>query len=180
MAKIQNRAPCEPSELTIAAFPVNHWGHRVGRRRKERGYNGYLISGHGRRIVFVGDTAHMLDFSRQVPHHTEGEGSPERDPQARGEAVDLCVMPIGCYTMSHNHASPEETWDMFHQVQGRYLLAHHWRTFMLGPEPDFEPMERLLAASGPDSHRIVCKEPGGTFVLPAVPVPASAKAEPAF
>jgi L-ascorbate metabolism protein UlaG (beta-lactamase superfamily) len=74
-------------------------------------------------------------------------------------------MPIGCYTMNHNHASPEETWGMFRQVEGKYLLATHWRTFVLSPEPDFEPMERLLAAAGGDSERIVCEAPGGVFSL---------------
>ncbi len=144
--------------ITISAFSVNHWGARlrldrhalITGRRKKRSYNGYLISGHGKRVLFVGDSASVHDFSRRV-----GSDGP----------LDLCIMPIGCYSANHNHATPEQMWAMFRQVRGRHMLATHWRTFMLTPEPDFEPMQRLMAAGGPSAHQIVCREPGEVFSL---------------
>jgi L-ascorbate metabolism protein UlaG (beta-lactamase superfamily) len=144
--------------VTITAFAVNHWGSRLHVAsspdsrvaKKKRGCNGYAISGHGRLVVFVGDTANMDDFHRHV---------------ASDEPPDLCIMPIGCYSANYNHATPEQAWAMFRQARGRHMLATHWRTFMLSPEPDFEPMQRLLAACGPHSHQIICRGPGEVFSL---------------
>ncbi len=42
--------------ITVKAIRVNHWGART-LRDIYRGYNGYIIEGRGRRIIFGGDTA---------------------------------------------------------------------------------------------------------------------------
>ena len=43
-------------DVEIEAFEVNHWGARW-KVDKYRGYNGYIISRAGRKIIFGGDTA---------------------------------------------------------------------------------------------------------------------------
>ena len=149
-------------ELTVEAFPVNHWGARPTAHRPGRGYNGYVISGHGRRIVFVGDSGWMPDFSERLP-----DGP-----------VDLCILPIGSYDpWIRNHASPEQAWSMFRQSRADRLLATHWYTFILSVEPPLEPMVRLLAAAGDQAGRIVCRAPCEVYVLPLpVPCPAPSRA----
>ena len=137
--------------LTVRAFRTNHWGARDPNESIQRGYNGYVIEGHGRRVVFVGDTADMPDFAQRV-----GPGP-----------VELCILPIGGYNpYIHNHCSPEQAWEMFRKIGADALLATHWRTFIVSAEPVLEPMERLLAAAGNDARFVVCQAPGQTFAAP--------------
>ena len=81
-------------------------------------------------------------------------------------AVDLAVFGIGAYEpWEHAHANPEEVWSMFSAIdraapgRSRLLPIHH-STFELGAEHIDEPMERLLAAAGPDAGRIVGRDMG--------------------
>jgi L-ascorbate metabolism protein UlaG (beta-lactamase superfamily) len=55
---------------------------------------------------------------------------------------------------------------MFQQTHARYLLPIHWGTFKLSNEPMEQPMQRLIAAAGPEQNRIVLREIGGTWTLP--------------
>jgi L-ascorbate metabolism protein UlaG (beta-lactamase superfamily) len=142
--------------LTIAAFATNHWGRRPLRRKRPRGFNGYVISGLGSRILFGGDSAYVHDLCERA-----------------GGPADLCILGIGCYDPHvRKHATPEQAWGMFKQVQrptkqgGSWLLPIHWRTFLMTREPVMEPMQRLLRAAGGEAERIVCRAPGEAFVLP--------------
>ncbi len=56
---------------------------------------------------------------------------------------------------------------MFKQTGATWLVPIHWGTFRLGKEPVEDPMNRLLAAAGPESDRIVLREIGGTWTMPA-------------
>ena len=56
---------------------------------------------------------------------------------------------------------------MFQQSGARYLVPIHWGTFRLSKEPMDEPMRRLLAAAGPESGRIVIRQIGVPWSLPA-------------
>jgi len=47
-----------------------------------------------------------------------------------------------------------------------YLLPVHHSTFRLSREPLEEPMQRLLAAAGAESWRVVGGETGATWTLP--------------
>lgn len=141
-------------EVTLTAVQVRHWGARNGHDSVFRGYNGYVIECRGRRLFFAGDTAFM----------------PDLDARLKGAAMDLCLMPIGAYDpWPRNHAAPEEAWEMFQQARGSWFLPIHWRTFQLSREPLFEPLARLLQAAGSDADKVICREPGATFVLPASP-----------
>lgn len=141
-------------DVTVRAFRVVHWGERIGAPNHPRGYNGYVITGRSKTVIFVGDTA----------------GAPWNWGQMSGvSAADLVILPIGEYCYAVNHESPEQAWEFFNQVGGRKMLATHWRTFILSPRdvlPTFEPMERLLKAAGGHADAIVCREPGDVVEIP--------------
>ncbi len=141
-------------DVTVRAFRVRHWGERIGAPNHPRGYNGYVLTGHGRTVVFVGDTA----------------GAPWDWGQMSGvSSADMVILPIGEYVYAANHQTPEQAWDFFNQVGGKKMLATHWRTFILSPRdklPTFEPMERLTKAAGGRADAIVCKEPGDVVEVP--------------
>jgi L-ascorbate metabolism protein UlaG (beta-lactamase superfamily) len=135
--------------VRFSAFEAKHFGRRMPRAR-QRGHNAYVMSRQGVKILFGGDTAYIKNFADYV-----------------GNPFDICIFGIGCYNPNvRSHATPEQVWDMFKQVKGRWLLPIHWRTFLMTREPVMEPMERLLKAAGDEADKIVCKIPGEVFVLP--------------
>lgn len=128
----------------VSAFEVNHWGARI-RTDTYRGYNGYLIESGRYRVVFGGDTAYTDSFKR-----------------IRGASpIDLAVMPIGAYDpWIHVHCNPEQALRMANDMNADYVLPVHHQTFKLSREPFLEPVERLLAAAGSDSQRVVLQRIG--------------------
>jgi L-ascorbate metabolism protein UlaG (beta-lactamase superfamily) len=140
----------EVDGVRIEAVPVKHWGRRYPWDR-DRGYNGLLLTKHKRSVLFAGDTA----YTEQVALTLK-----ERRP-------DVVMFPIGGYDpYIANHASPEQAWDMFHEVNARYLVPMHWRTFRISHERPFEPYERLTAAVNGAAPKIVLHEIGQTWSLP--------------
>ena len=133
----------------VRAFEVQHWGARM-RSDVFRGYNGYLVEVHGRRFIFGGDTAYTQSF-RELK-----SSSP----------IDLAIMPIGAYDpWIRVHCNPEQAWTMANDAGANHILAVHHQTFKLGREGKYEPIERLLAASGNESERILFHEVGHEFHL---------------
>lgn len=123
----------------ITAFQVKHWGARM-RTDSFRGYNGYLIEAGKRRIVFGGDTAYT-DAFKQL---RESSGP-----------VELAIMPVGAYNpWIYVHCNPEQAWAMANDAGAELVLPVHHQTFELSHEPQFEPIERLLAAAGAQSERV--------------------------
>lgn len=138
-------------EVEIEAFEVRHWGARW-RRDRHRGYNGYIISREGRKIIFGGDTAMCGNFA---------------DLRGRGP-FDLALMPIGAYDpWISAHCTPEEAVKMANAAGAKYILPIHHQAFALGREPFEAPMERLETALERESERIVLREVGETAVLHA-------------
>jgi L-ascorbate metabolism protein UlaG (beta-lactamase superfamily) len=136
--------------IEVESLEVRHWGARMITDR-HRGYGGYLLRKHGRTIVFAGDTAYTDALA----------------PLGRRGRIDLAILPIGAYDpWIYNHASPEQAWQMAKEMGAAHLMPIHHSTFRLSREPLGEPIERLLAAAGPDGHRIVVTEVGGTWTLP--------------
>jgi hypothetical protein len=54
---------------------------------------------------------------------------------------------------------------MVQGIRARHLLPIHHSTFRLSREPVGEPIERLVAAAGPEAHRVAVTEIGQTFSL---------------
>jgi L-ascorbate metabolism protein UlaG (beta-lactamase superfamily) len=77
------------------------------------------------------------------------------------------VLPIGAYDpWIANHASPEQAWLMFRRLGAEYLLPVHHSTFRLSREPVDEPLQRLIAAAGPERWRLAAIEVGATWSMP--------------
>lgn len=127
--------------LTFRGLPVSHWGARV-RTDTFRGYNGYLIEGGGRRVIFGGDTADTREF-RQVK---------------TSRPVDLAIMPIGAYNpWIYAHCTPEQAYRMCDEAGAEHLLPVHHQTFQLSREPYTEPIERFLEAAGSHPDRVLTR-----------------------
>jgi L-ascorbate metabolism protein UlaG (beta-lactamase superfamily) len=140
----------------VRALEVRHWGART-RTDIHRGYNGYLLEAGRYRVLFGGDTAYTDTF-RSI---------------RSSRPVDLAVMPIGAYNpWIYAHCTPEQALAMANQANAEFVLPVHHRTFKLSNEPLGEPLERLLAASCPDEHRIAVREIGGEFQLGLDNVPS--------
>jgi L-ascorbate metabolism protein UlaG (beta-lactamase superfamily) len=141
----------EVAETRVESVEVRHWGARMVTDR-HRGYGGYLLTRNGTTVLFAGDTAYTDAFDRL----------------GRSVSVELAILPIGAYDpWIANHASPEQAWRMFRGLGARYLLPVHHSTFRLSREPIEEPVERLRAAAGAESWRIVAPEVGSTWSHPA-------------
>jgi L-ascorbate metabolism protein UlaG (beta-lactamase superfamily) len=139
----------EHDGLTIYGTGGKHWGART-LTDVQRGYGGFLVEARQRRVLFAGDTAYTEIYQ----------------PIGRSGGVDLAILPIGAYDpWIGNHANPEQAWSMAGQMGARQVLPVHHSTFRLSREPSEEPLQRLLAAAGPDADRIVGREIGETIQL---------------
>ena len=136
-------------EVTIQGFEVNHWGARW-KVDRYRGYNGYIISRGGKKIIFGGDTAWSESF---------------RTLRAEGP-FEMAIMPVGAYApWVCSHCTPEQAVRMANDAGAKYFLPVHFKTFPFGREGTAEPVERLDAAI--ESERIGWRDVGATFQLPA-------------
>lgn len=137
-------------KIDIIAFRVEHWGARK-RRDTYRGYNGYVLERHNRRILFGGDTALSDSFA---------------ELRASGP-IDLAIMPIGAYNpWIYSHCTPEQAVQMANEAGAHFIMPIHHQTFRLSSEDFREPIERFQAALHETPERIALREIGETFVLP--------------
>ncbi|MBV9763481.1 MAG: MBL fold metallo-hydrolase [Acidobacteriaceae bacterium] len=136
-------------QAKVTAFEVAHWGARM-RSDVYRGYNGYLIEAGRHRVIFGGDTAYTGSFQRlrsSLPIH-------------------LAIMPIGAYNpWIRVHCNPEQAWTMANHAGAEFVLPVHHQTFQLSHEPRLEPIERILAAAGPNPERVCVRQIGEDFHL---------------
>ena len=140
----------EVDGVRIEALPVKHWGSRYPWDR-DRGYNGFLLQKHDRSLLFGGDTAYTERLPAALNHRP----------------MDVAILPIGGYDpYIANHASPEQAWDLFHEMRARYLIPMHWRTFRMSHERPFEPYERLSTAVNGSARRLALHTIGETWSLP--------------
>jgi L-ascorbate metabolism protein UlaG (beta-lactamase superfamily) len=127
--------------LKITARQVRHWGARTF-YDQHRGFNAYLIESSDKRVLYGGDTAFHEHF-KDLPK------------------IDLAILGIGAYDpYIAAHATPEQAWTMADHCRAEQILPIHHSTFRLSHEPPHEPMERMLAAAGERSDRIVVREIG--------------------
>ena len=138
--------------LSVTAMGAKHWGVRWPPIGRAYGYNSYLLERGGTRMLLACDSAYTPLFNTLAPH-----------------PPDIAAFSIAAYDpWIHNHANPEQVWTMFQQTHARYLVPIHWGTFRLSKEPMDEPMRRLLAAAGPEVNRVVIRQIGAAWSLPAV------------
>lgn len=140
----------EAAGVTIEAVEVNHWGKRWPWERW-RGYNGYLFSRGGVRVLFASDTAY----------------TPTLGAFGRARGVTVAILGNGAYDpWVMNHANPEQVWQMFEEIGAQYLIPVHWDTFRLGREPLGDAIRRLVVAAGVREDRIVVRGIGETWRMP--------------
>jgi L-ascorbate metabolism protein UlaG (beta-lactamase superfamily) len=138
-------------DVVVRGIEVQHWGARV-RRDTHRGWSGFVIEREGRRLLIGGDTADTPIF---------------RDHRRFGP-FDAAVMPIGAYDpWIRSHCTPEQAVAMADAANARHLVPVHHQSFRLSREPVMEPIERAQAALAQEADRLVIREIGQTFVLPA-------------
>ena len=134
-------------DVHVEAFEVQHWGARW-RRDRHRGYNGYVLSREGKKIIFGGDTAMTESF----------KGLHSRGP------FELAIMPIGAYQpWVCSHCTPEQALRMANDAGAHYFLPIHHQTFCLGQEGQVEPIQRL--ENSLEKGRLALRDVGETFTV---------------
>lgn len=143
-------------DLMIRAVEVKHFGWRYPWEKdrskgfsKGRSYNAYLIEKNGKKIFFGGDTAFTDGFK-----------------SLQNEKIDVALMPIGAYKpWISSHCNPEEALKMADDMNAKYFLPMHTRTFPHGREPFEEPIQWLKSAEGKYKTKVMIYEVGQTFSL---------------
>lgn len=136
--------------LKVSAMGARHWGKRWLPFGIDYGFNSYVLDRGGHRMLFACDSA---DTNLFAALHT--------DPP------EVAAFSISAYDpWISMHANPEQVWSMFEQTGAHYLVPFHWGTFKLSREPMDEPFQRLLAAAGNQSARIVLRHIGGAWTMP--------------
>jgi L-ascorbate metabolism protein UlaG (beta-lactamase superfamily) len=143
----KSRIATANGDVEIEAFEVNHWGSRW-KYDKQRGYNGYILSREGKKIIFGGDTAWSDSFAAL---------------KSKGP-FECAIMPIGAYDpWIFAHCSPEQAVKMANQAGADRFLPIHFNTFPFGREGTSEPLERMDAAIA--QERVGWRRVGETFCL---------------
>lgn len=143
----KTRVNTSNGDVEVEAFQVKHWGARW-RHDTYRGYNGYIISREGKKIIFGGDTAWSESF---------------RALRSKGP-FDLAIMPIGAYEpWIQAHCNPEQAARMANDAGANHFLPVHFKTFAFGREGVAEPLQRLQKAI--EVERIGWQDVGQTFSL---------------
>lgn len=137
--------------LTIRAMGARHWGKRWPPFGEDYGFNSYVLEKDSRRMLLACDSADTDLFATLA-----------------STPPDIAVFSIGAYDpWIYNHANPEQVWAMFQSTRAHYLVPIHWGTFKLSKEPMEEPLQRLIKAAGDQQDRIVLRQIGGTWTMPA-------------
>jgi L-ascorbate metabolism protein UlaG (beta-lactamase superfamily) len=137
--------------VMVRAMGARHWGKRWPPFGEDYGFNSYVLEKNGRRVLLACDSADTDLFSTLA-----------------STPPDVAIFSVGAYDpWIWNHANPEQVWSMFESTGARYLIPIHWGTFRLGKEPLEEPMQRLIAAAGDQQDRIVLRQIGASWTMPA-------------
>jgi len=145
------------NEMRFKALEVKHFGWRYPwERDRSRGYmkdgrsfNAYIIEYNGKKVLFGGDTA-MTDKLETAKH----------------ENIDVAIMPVGAYNpWRRNHCNPEEALKMSQDLNAKYFIPIHTKTFKQSSEPFNEPINWLKKSSNNYSIELGLEEIGQTFTL---------------
>lgn len=143
--------------IRFKALEVKHFGWRLpwekdrsrGYIKDGRSFNAYIIESNGKKILFGGDTA-KTDKLRIAKH----------------ENIDIAIMPIGAYNPWHrNHCNPEEALQMAAELNAKYFIPIHTKTFKQGIEPIDEPIEWMKKSAVNYPITIGLEEIGQTFYM---------------
>jgi L-ascorbate metabolism protein UlaG (beta-lactamase superfamily) len=149
----------EIGEVSFDFVPAHHWSRRGLFDTCRTLWGGWILSAHGHRVYFAGDTAYGERF-QQI--------------RARYPGIDLALMPVGGYEprwFSHvAHVDPAQAVQACVDVGARRMATMHWGTFALSGEPLLAPVQEALeawTAHGRDRADLWDLAVGETRVLPA-------------
>jgi len=137
--------------LRVTAMGARHWGKRWPPYGTDYGFNSYVLERNGHRMLYACDSAFTDLFAA-----------------LHSDPLEVAAFSISAYNpFIWNHANPEQVWLMFEQTGAQYLVPIHWGTFKLSREPINEPLQRLIKTAGSQSDRIVLRQIGASWTLPA-------------
>ena len=145
------------NDIRFRANEVKHFGWRFpwekdrsrGYFKDGRSYNAYLIEYKNKKILFGGDTSLHEKFH-----------------QLKKETIDVALMPIGAYNpWLRNHCNPEQALQMATEINAKYFIPMHTKTFQQGIEPFNEPIDWMKRVALNYKIQIGLNEIGQTFVL---------------
>jgi len=145
------------NDIRFRANETKHFGWRFpwekdrsrGYMKDGRSYNSYLIEYKNKKILFGGDTALTDKFQ-----------------QLKNENIDVAIMPIGSYNpWKRNHCNPEEALQMANEINAKYFIPIHTKTFQQSSEPFNEPIDWMKRIAINYKMQIGLEEIGQTFVL---------------
>ncbi len=144
-------------DIRFRANEVKHFGWRYpwekdrsrGYMKDGRSYNAYLIEYKNKKILFGGDMS-LHDKLRPL----------------KEENTDVAIMPIGAYNpWIRNHCNPEQALQMASEINAKYFIPIHTKTFNQSQEP-FNEAIRWMKSSAPNYNlQIGLDEIGQTFTL---------------
>ena len=143
--------------IRFRANEVKHFGWRFpwekdrsrGYFKDGRSYNAYLIEYKNKKVLFGGDTSLHDKFH-----------------QLKNENIDIALMPIGAYNpWIRNHCNPEQALQMASEINAKYFIPMHTKTFQQGIEPFNEPIDWMKRVALNYKIQIGLNEIGQTFVL---------------
>jgi L-ascorbate metabolism protein UlaG (beta-lactamase superfamily) len=123
------------SPLPVTLTPAHHFSARTPFDRNRALWGGFLVSVHGTRIYFAGDSAYA-PFFREVRH--------------RFGTIDLSLLPIGAYEprwfMQAVHMNPAEAVQAHVDLESSESVGMHFGTFQLTTEGIDAPVRALREA----------------------------------
>ncbi|KAJ4345408.1 uncharacterized protein N0V89_011538 [Didymosphaeria variabile] len=138
------------SSVELVSTPAQH---RSG--RTPWGFDGTLWcswvvrepSEEGKRLFFAGDTGYCHVTSNDEPSHHNAPHPPCPAFAEIGDLYgpfDLALLPIGCYQprslLSPQHASPDDSIAIHHDVRSKKSIGMHYGTIRGGISMNYEPV----------------------------------------
>ncbi|MGE3956994.1 MAG: MBL fold metallo-hydrolase [Vicinamibacterales bacterium] len=118
--------------IPVSLTPAQHFSARTPFDRNRALWGGFVLTLHGRRVFFAGDSGYAAHFA-EIP--------------ARLGAIDLALLPIGAYEprwfMRDIHMNPEEAVQAHLDLGAARSLGMHFGTFQLTTEAIDEPLHAL-------------------------------------
>jgi L-ascorbate metabolism protein UlaG (beta-lactamase superfamily) len=155
--------------VEVHAKAARHVGARYGVDRWRSAANMYLLDAGTTSTLFAGDTA-LTDDTHDLA---------EERITRRGRRLDVALLPIGHAPwwkpgFRRGHLTSDDALTLFERLDARYLIPYHWGTFNHVTSKAHDAVTRLrsLVLSHARASDVRIIEPGETFVLPEVTVPA--------
>jgi L-ascorbate metabolism protein UlaG (beta-lactamase superfamily) len=131
----------EEDSVRITAVPAQHFSGRYGFDilwTMGRGYTGYVIQYKGKTVYFAGDTGYRDSLFIQI---------------GRRFPIDVALLPIAPIEpremMSRVHLDPQRAVQAFGELNARFMIPMHHRTFIQGLEPSVmlaqEELEKIVS-----------------------------------